>query len=74
MAPRAVQRNGATTTAEQAFIDSPEGQTLASQYMHRFALQSEIGAVTGLGTEHATAPLTVTGDGVNEVWHVVKAE
>jgi gamma-glutamyltranspeptidase / glutathione hydrolase len=51
-APRAVQRNGATTTAEQAFIDSPEGKTLASQYMHRFALQTEIGAVTGLDFLH----------------------
>jgi gamma-glutamyltranspeptidase / glutathione hydrolase len=47
-APRAVQRNGATTTAEQAFIDSPEGKTLASQYKHVFAPTGEIGAVTGL--------------------------
>jgi gamma-glutamyltranspeptidase/glutathione hydrolase len=47
-APRAVQRNGTTTTAEQAFIDSPEGQVLANQYKHAFARTSEIGAVTGL--------------------------
>src|ERR687896_304888 len=46
--PRAVQRNGATSTAEQAFIDSPEGQTLASQYKHAFSATGEIGAVTGL--------------------------
>jgi gamma-glutamyltranspeptidase / glutathione hydrolase len=47
-APRAVQRNTATSTAEQAFIESPEGQTLASRYRHGFSRTSEIGAVTGL--------------------------
>jgi gamma-glutamyltranspeptidase / glutathione hydrolase len=46
--PRAAQRNGPTTTAEQAFIDSPEGQALAAQYGHVFAPTGEIGAVTGL--------------------------
>ena len=34
--PRAVERNGATSTAEPAFIASPEGQTLQSQYRHVF--------------------------------------
>jgi gamma-glutamyltranspeptidase/glutathione hydrolase len=47
-APRAVQRNTPASTAEQAFIDSPEGRALASQYRHSFAPTSEIGAVTGL--------------------------
>jgi gamma-glutamyltranspeptidase/glutathione hydrolase len=47
-APRAVQRNGATTTAEPAFIRSPEGQELASRYGHAFASTAEIGAVTAL--------------------------
>ena len=46
--PRATQRNGATTTAEPAFINSPEGQALAAQYSHTFSSMAEIGAVTGL--------------------------
>jgi gamma-glutamyltranspeptidase/glutathione hydrolase len=49
-APRAVQRNTASATAEQAFISSPEGQELASRYGHTYASPppSEIGAVTAL--------------------------
>jgi gamma-glutamyltranspeptidase / glutathione hydrolase len=47
-APRAVQRNGATTTAEPAFITSPEGQALDTQYGHDFTSTPEIGAVTAL--------------------------
>jgi gamma-glutamyltranspeptidase/glutathione hydrolase len=45
-----VQRNGATSTAEPAFIASPEGQTLQSQYGHAFAEPPppEIGAVTAI--------------------------
>ena len=48
--PRAAQRNTATTTAEPAFISSPEGQALAdpSKYGHTFTPMAEIGAVTGL--------------------------
>jgi gamma-glutamyltranspeptidase / glutathione hydrolase len=46
--PRAAQRNTASTTAEQAFIDSPEGRLLASQYGHVFSPTGEIGAVTGI--------------------------
>jgi gamma-glutamyltranspeptidase / glutathione hydrolase len=48
--PRAVQRNTPTTTAEQAFIASPEGQALQNQYGHAYATPPppEIGAVTGL--------------------------
>jgi gamma-glutamyltranspeptidase / glutathione hydrolase len=56
-APRAVQRNGATTTAEQAFIDSPEGQALAARYGHTFASTPEIGAVTGLEFLHGNRVL-----------------
>jgi gamma-glutamyltranspeptidase/glutathione hydrolase len=49
-APRASQRNTQSTAAEQAFIDSPEGQALADPdtYGHRFAPTGEIGAVTAL--------------------------
>ena len=47
-APRATQRNTATTLAEPAFASSPEGQALAAQYGHRFSLTSEIGAATGI--------------------------
>jgi gamma-glutamyltranspeptidase/glutathione hydrolase len=48
--PRAAQRNGATTTAEQAFVDSPEGQALVARYGHAYAVPppAEIGAVTGI--------------------------
>jgi gamma-glutamyltranspeptidase / glutathione hydrolase len=47
-APRAVQRNTTTATAEQAFIDSPEGRELDTRYGHDFSMTPEIGAVTGL--------------------------
>ena len=46
--PRAAQRNTASTTAEPAFINSPEGQALASKYGHSFSSMAEIGAVTGI--------------------------
>ncbi len=47
--PRAVNRNTATTTAEQAFIDSPEGQALLARG-HAYAdpPPAEIGAVTAI--------------------------
>jgi gamma-glutamyltranspeptidase/glutathione hydrolase len=48
--PRAVERNTATTQAEQAFIDSPEGKALAA-LGHKFApppAPGEIGAATGI--------------------------
>jgi len=47
-APRASQRNTTSTTAEPAFIASPEGQALATTYGHRFTSMAEIGAVTAL--------------------------
>ena len=46
--PRAAQRNTATTTAEPAFINSPEGQALKDEYGHSWTEMAEIGAVTGL--------------------------
>ena len=46
--PRAAQRNTANTTAEPAFINSPEGQALKTQYGHSFSSMAEIGAVTGI--------------------------
>jgi gamma-glutamyltranspeptidase/glutathione hydrolase len=46
--PRAAQRNTATTTAEPAFINSPEGQALAAEYGHAYTPTAEIGAVTGI--------------------------
>jgi gamma-glutamyltranspeptidase/glutathione hydrolase len=47
-AARASQRNTATTVAEPAFSDSPEGRALAEEYGHVFAPTAEIGAATGL--------------------------
>jgi len=47
-APRASQRNGATTTAEPAFINSPEGQALAARFGHVFSTTAEIGAATAI--------------------------
>jgi gamma-glutamyltranspeptidase/glutathione hydrolase len=48
--PRAAERNMEATTAEPAFISSPEGQALANPatYGHSFSETAEIGAVTGL--------------------------
>ena len=46
--PRAVQRNTPTSTAEPAFIVSPEGRTLETRYGHRYTETPEIGAATGL--------------------------
>ena len=47
-APRASQRNTATTVAEPAFIGSLEGQALAALYGHQFSATAEIGAATGI--------------------------
>jgi gamma-glutamyltranspeptidase / glutathione hydrolase len=45
--PRATQRNTPTTTAEPAFINSPEGQALLDRG-HAYTSTAEIGAVTGI--------------------------
>jgi gamma-glutamyltranspeptidase/glutathione hydrolase len=54
-APRASQRNTATTQAEPAFIASPDGQALAGQFGQVFStpaltppVNGEIGAATGI--------------------------
>jgi gamma-glutamyltranspeptidase/glutathione hydrolase len=49
-APRASQRNSATTEAESSFVGSQEGQQLASWYGERYRAPAgdEIGALTGI--------------------------
>jgi gamma-glutamyltranspeptidase / glutathione hydrolase len=47
-APRATQRNTASTLAEAAFLASPEAQELISVYQHVLAPTGEIGAATGI--------------------------
>src|SRR5262249_61583558 len=49
-APRASQRNSATTEAESKFQSSPEGQALLSTYKeaYRNPAGDEIGAATGI--------------------------
>jgi gamma-glutamyltranspeptidase/glutathione hydrolase len=49
-APRASQRNSTTTEAESAFVNSPEGQELATTYKeaYRAPAGDEIGAATGI--------------------------
>jgi gamma-glutamyltranspeptidase/glutathione hydrolase len=49
-APRASQRNSATTEAESAFVNSQEGQQLASWYGARYRAPAgdEIGALTAI--------------------------
>ena len=49
-APRASQRNSATTEAESSFVNSPEGQELLNTYKeaYRAPAGDEIGAETGI--------------------------
>ena len=47
-APRASQRNTTTTSAEPAFLDSPEAPLLVSQHGHSFTSTPEIGAAAGI--------------------------
>ena len=57
-APRASQRNSATTEAESAFVGSQHGQDLSNQYGERYRAPAgdEIGALTGDRVQgHATA-------------------
>src|SRR5215207_8352360 len=66
--PRAAQRNTVNTTAEPAFISSPEGNALRVQYGHSFSSMAEIGAVTGIefrpdGTTLAAAEPVRRGGG-----------
>ena len=48
-APRASQRNGTTSVAEQAFMDTEAPALTRARHGHSaFTLQAEIGAVTGI--------------------------
>jgi gamma-glutamyltranspeptidase/glutathione hydrolase len=67
-APRASQRNTATTTAEPAFLQTPEAASLTSEYGHSFTSTPEIGAATGIAflpdeTVQAAAEPTRRGGG-----------
>jgi gamma-glutamyltranspeptidase/glutathione hydrolase len=67
-APRASQRNTATTTAEPAFLQTPEAASLTSKYGHSFTSTPEIGAATGIAflpdeTVQAAAEPTRRGGG-----------
>src|SRR3954469_18542026 len=46
-APRGLQRNASTDTAEPAFLSSPQGQALTA-YGHSYTSMPEIGAATGI--------------------------
>jgi gamma-glutamyltranspeptidase/glutathione hydrolase len=66
-APRASQRNGATTQAEPAFISAPETAELEARG-HTFASTAEIGAVAAIefldeGIQQAVAEPTRRGGG-----------
>ncbi len=59
-APRASQRNTTTTSAEPAFLKSPEAAPLVSEHGQSFTSTPEIGAATGIaflpdGTVQAAA-------------------
>jgi gamma-glutamyltranspeptidase / glutathione hydrolase len=67
-APRASQRNTATTSAEPAFLSSREAPFLASQHGHSFTSTPEIGAAAGIAflpdeTVQAAAEPTRRGGG-----------
>ena len=67
-APRASQRNTATTSAEPEFLNSPEAAPLVSDYGQSFTSTPEIGAATGIaflpdGTVQAAAEPVRRGGG-----------
>ena len=67
-APRASQRNTETTSAEPAFISSPEASLLVSEHGQSFTSTPEIGAATGIaflpdGTVQAAAEPARRGGG-----------
>ena len=67
-APRASQRNTETTSAEPAFISSPEASLLATEHGQSFTSTPEIGAATGIafhpdGTVQAAAEPARRGGG-----------
>jgi gamma-glutamyltranspeptidase/glutathione hydrolase len=70
-APRLSSRNGATSDAEQALLDSPEGAALTA-LGHRLVRNPEIGAATAIrlyrdGTAQAAAETTRRGGGAAAV-------
>ncbi len=67
-APRASQRNTAETSAEPAFLSTPEAALLVSDHGQKFVSTPEIGAATGIaflpeGTVQAAAEPTRRGGG-----------
>ena len=71
--PRVSEQNGATTSAEQAYVDSPRGQALAAMG-HVFTPTEEIGAAVALefrpdGSVQAVAEPVRRGGGAAGVVH-----
>src|SRR5215211_7785076 len=67
-APRASQRNTTETSAEPAFLSTPEAQLLQSKHGQKFVSTPEIGAATGIaflpgGGVQAAAEPTRRGGG-----------
>jgi gamma-glutamyltranspeptidase/glutathione hydrolase len=67
-APRASQRNTAETSAEPAFLSTPEAALLVSDHGQKFVSTPEIGAATGIaflpvGTVQVAAEPTRRGGG-----------
>ena len=67
-APRASQRNTTETSAEPAFLSTPEAQLLQSEHGQKFVSTPEIGAATGIaflpgGKVQAAAEPTRRGGG-----------
>jgi gamma-glutamyltranspeptidase/glutathione hydrolase len=67
-APRASQRNTTTTSAEPAFLSTPEAAKLQSEHAQAFVSTPEIGAATGIaflpgGTVQAAAEPVRRGGG-----------
>jgi gamma-glutamyltranspeptidase / glutathione hydrolase len=67
-APRASQRNTVATSAEPAFLSTPEASLLVSDHGQKFVSTPEIGAATGIaflpgGTVQAAAEPTRRGGG-----------
>jgi gamma-glutamyltranspeptidase/glutathione hydrolase len=67
-APRASQRNTTTTSAEPAFLSTPEAQLLQTEHGHSFTSTPELGAAAGIaflpgGTVQAAAEPVRRGGG-----------
>jgi gamma-glutamyltranspeptidase/glutathione hydrolase len=64
-APRASQRNSASVTAEQAFIDSPSGKVLSARYGHTFTPAGKPG--TSAAEIGAATAIEFSGDGTSVI-------